>query len=73
VLLTSRASPQASSFAVAEQLMHDGKFAQAEAMLRPLIAADPKAAEPRCLLAYALLREDEPAESLKEYTSAGCP
>jgi Flp pilus assembly protein TadD len=39
-------------------------------MLRPLIAADPKSAETRYLLAYALLREDKPAESLKEYTSA---
>jgi Flp pilus assembly protein TadD len=50
--------------------MHDGRFAQADAMLRPLIAADPKAPEPRYLLAYALLREDKPADSLKEYTSA---
>jgi Flp pilus assembly protein TadD len=50
--------------------VRDGKFAQADAILRPLIAAEPKAAEPRYLLAYALLREDKPAESLKEYTSA---
>jgi len=63
-------SPQASSLAAARQLVHDGQFAQADAMLRPLIAADPKAAEPRYLLAYTLLREDKPAESLKEYTSA---
>jgi Flp pilus assembly protein TadD len=61
---------QASSLAAARQLVQDGKFAQADAMLRPLIAADPKAAEPRYLLAYALLREDKPADSLKEYTSA---
>ena len=38
--------------------------------MRPLIAADPKAPEPHYLLAYALLREDKPADSLKEYTSA---
>ena len=62
--------PQTSSLAAAQQLVRDGKFARADAMLRPLIAADPKAAEPRYLLAYALLREDKPAESLKEYTSA---
>jgi hypothetical protein len=62
--------PQASSLATAQQLMRDGKFAQADAMQRPLIAADPKAAEPCYLLAYALLREDRPADSLKEYTSA---
>ena len=37
-------------------------------MLGPLIAADAEAAEPRYLLAYALLREDKPADSLKEYT-----
>jgi tetratricopeptide (TPR) repeat protein len=63
-------SPQAGSLAAAAQLVRDGKFAPADAMLRPLIAADPQAAEPRYLLAYALLREDKPAESLKEYTSA---
>jgi tetratricopeptide (TPR) repeat protein len=62
--------PQASSLAAARQLVHAGKFAQADAMLRPLITADPRAAEPRYLLAYALLREDKPADSLKEYTSA---
>jgi hypothetical protein len=39
-------------------------------MLRPLIAADPKAPEPRYLLAYALLRENKLADLLKEYTSA---
>ena len=50
--------------------MHDSKFAQADAALRPLIAADPKAAEPHYLLAYALLREDKPADSLNEYTKA---
>jgi Flp pilus assembly protein TadD len=68
--LTPNSSPQAKSLAAAQQLMHEGKFAQADAMLRPLIASDPKAAEPHYLLAYALLREDKPADSLKEYTSA---
>ncbi len=61
---------QASSLAAAQQLIHDGKFAQAGAMLGPLIAADAKAAEPRYLLAYVLLREDKPADSLKAYTEA---
>ena len=70
VPLAPSSSPQASSLATAQQLMHEGKFAQADAILRPLIASDPKAAEPRYLLAYALLREDKPADSLKEYTSA---
>jgi Flp pilus assembly protein TadD len=68
--LTPSRSPQASSLAAAQQLMHEGKFAQAEAMLRPLIAADAKSAEARYLLAYSLLREDKPADSLKEYTEA---
>jgi Flp pilus assembly protein TadD len=63
-------SSRTSALAAAQQLVRDGRFAQADAMLRPLIAAEPKAAEPRYLLAYALLREDKPAESLKEYTSA---
>jgi Flp pilus assembly protein TadD len=68
--LTPNPPPQASSLATAQQWVRDGRFAQAEALLRPLIAADPKAAEPRYLLAYALMREDKPADSLKEYTSA---
>jgi Flp pilus assembly protein TadD len=63
-------SSRASALAAAQQLVRDGRFAEADAMLRPLIAAEPKAAEPRYLRAYALLREDQPAESLKEYTSA---
>ena len=50
--------------------MQDDKFAQADALLRPLIAANPKAAEPHYLLAYAFLREDKPADSLNEYTTA---
>lgn len=68
--LTPTTPTKANSLAGAQQLMHDGKFAQAEAALRPLIAADPKAGEPHYLLAYALLREDKPADSLNEYTKA---
>jgi Flp pilus assembly protein TadD len=68
--LTPNTSAKANSLAAAQKLMYDGKFAQAEAALRPLIDADPKAAEPRYLLAYALLREDKPADSLNEYTKA---
>jgi Flp pilus assembly protein TadD len=68
--LTPNPPPQASSLATAARLMHEGRFVQADALLRPLIVADPKAAEPRYLLAYALLREDKPTDSLKEYTSA---
>jgi Flp pilus assembly protein TadD len=68
--LTPTVSPEANSVAAAQKLLHDGKFADAEAALRPLVAADPKAAEPRYLLAYALLREDKPADSLNEYTKA---
>jgi Flp pilus assembly protein TadD len=68
--LTPSPPPQGSPLATAQQWVRDGRFAQAEALLRPLIAADPRAAEPRYLLAYALMREDKPADSLKEYTSA---
>jgi Flp pilus assembly protein TadD len=68
--LTPNPSPEANSLAAAQKLMHDGKFAQADAALRALIAADPKAAEPHYLLAHALLREDKPADSLNEYTKA---
>jgi Flp pilus assembly protein TadD len=69
-MLTPSPPPQASSLATAQQWVRDGRFAQAEALLRPLIASDPKAAEPRYLLAYALMREDKPVDSLKEYTRA---
>lgn len=62
--------PLGSSLPTAQQLMHEGKFAEADAALRPLIAADTKAAEPRYLLAYTLMREDKPADSLREYTAA---
>ena len=68
--LTPSPPPHQSSLAAAQQSVRAGRFAQAEALLRPLIAADPKAPEPHYLLAYALLREDKPADSLKEYTSA---
>jgi Flp pilus assembly protein TadD len=68
--LTPSPPPSASSLAAAQRLMREGRFVQAEALLRPLIAEDPKAAEPRYLLAYTLMREDKPADSLKEYTSA---
>lgn len=65
-------TPNASqdSLGAAQQLMREGRFAESDAMLRPIIAADPRAAEPRYLLAYALLREDRPADSLREYTAA---
>ncbi len=68
--LTPSPPVQASALQTAQQLIHDGKFAQADAMLRALIAADAHAAEPRYLLAYSLMREDKPADSLKEYTEA---
>lgn len=68
--LTPQIQPEAHSLATAQTLVHEGKFAEADAALRPLIAANPKAAEPRYLLVYALLREDKPADSLKEYTAA---
>jgi len=68
--LTPNASPEANSLAAVQKLMHDSKFAQADAALRALISADPKAAEPHYLLAYALLREDKPTDSLNEYTTA---
>jgi Flp pilus assembly protein TadD len=68
--LTPSPPPQESSLVTAQKWMRDGRFAQAESLLRPLIAADPKAPEPRYLLAYTLLRENKPADSLKEYTSA---
>ncbi len=68
--LTPQTSPETNPLEAAQKLMHDSKFVQAAAALRPLIAADPKAAEPRYLLAYALLREDKPTDSLNEYTKA---
>jgi hypothetical protein len=37
--LTPSPPPQASALSTAQQCMRDGRFAQAEALLRPLIAA----------------------------------
>jgi len=59
-----------ASLAQARMLMQQRRFTEADRLLRPLIAADPHAAEPRYLLAYALIREDKPADSLHEYTQA---
>jgi Flp pilus assembly protein TadD len=69
-VLTPQTAADAGSLSAAQRLVNEGKFAEADAALRPLIAANPKAAEPRYLLAYALLREDKPVDSLKEYTAA---
>lgn len=54
----------------ARSLIHTEHFAEAEQSLRQLLATKPELAPARYALAYCLLRENRPAESLKEYTAA---
>jgi Flp pilus assembly protein TadD len=54
----------------ARQSLLQGQFAQAEKVLRPAIATGSPCPEAHFLLAYALLRQNRPKESLAEYTAA---
>src|SRR5271170_6195132 len=54
----------------AMSLIAAGKFAEAESLLRATIATTPESADDHFLLAYMLLRENKPTESLAEYTLA---
>jgi Flp pilus assembly protein TadD len=57
---------------LAEQrkLMALGKFEEAERSLRAYLASDARSAQARYLLAYSLLRQNKPKDSLEEYTRA---
>ncbi len=54
----------------ARQLILNGQFKEAEVELRTTLASQPACAECDFLLAYTLLREDKPTESLAVYTRA---
>jgi Flp pilus assembly protein TadD len=54
----------------AKQLIVAGEFKKAEAFLRAYLSTDQRSGPGRFLLAYALLRLNEPKESLTEYTHA---
>lgn len=53
-----------------QALLDAGKFHEAEGALRAYLVANELSATAHEMLAYALLRENRPADSLKEYTRA---
>jgi tetratricopeptide (TPR) repeat protein len=60
----------ASQVAQAKIDLEHGQYAEAEKILRARLTDHASEAEARYLLAYALFRENKPADSLKEYTEA---
>jgi Flp pilus assembly protein TadD len=70
--LGSMPAPANSPMPLAEQrkLMAAGNFKEAERSLRAYLVTDPRSGEARYLLAYALLRQNDPKDSLEEYTRA---
>jgi tetratricopeptide (TPR) repeat protein len=54
----------------ANRLMAVGDFKSAEASLRAYIVTDPRSGLARYMLAYTLLRQNKPKDSLEEYTRA---
>jgi len=60
----------ASPLAQAQAELEHGRYAEAEKILRERLAGHASEVEARYLLAYALFRENKPADSLKEYTEA---
>jgi tetratricopeptide (TPR) repeat protein len=56
--------------AAASRLMASGDFKRAETSLRAYIFTDSNSGQARYMLAYALLRQNRPKDSLEEYTRA---
>ena len=56
--------------AEAKALISAGEFTQAETSLRTFLATNPQSPSVRYVLAYALLRQNKPKDSLEEYTRA---
>jgi tetratricopeptide (TPR) repeat protein len=54
----------------AQRLMADGQFKEGEAVLRSYLLTDARSGQARYMLAYGLLRQNRPKESLEEYTRA---
>lgn len=59
-----------SAIETARQLIGRGRYKEAEVELRRSVASQAVSADWHSLLAYTLLRENKPAESLAEYTHA---
>ncbi len=66
--LSAQGSPDPIS--QAQQLIASGNPARAETLLRTYLRTDPNSASAHYLLAYSLLRQNKPRESLTEYTRA---
>ena len=62
--------PQEGKLAQARAYIAHGEFADAEEDLRDYLGSHPSDAEAEYLLAFALFRENRPADSLQEYTQA---
>jgi Flp pilus assembly protein TadD len=54
----------------ARSLMASGNFKAAENLLRTYLVRDPQSGQAHYLLAYTLLRQNKPKDSLEEYTRA---
>jgi tetratricopeptide (TPR) repeat protein len=59
-----------SNLAQARADLDRGQYANADRKLRDYLSDHPSSVEAKYLLAFALFREDKPADSLKEYTEA---
>jgi Flp pilus assembly protein TadD len=60
----------APTLTAVQSLMDAGHWREAEGALRSYLEKNDESAEAHAMLAYTLLREDEPRESLKEYNRA---
>jgi tetratricopeptide (TPR) repeat protein len=54
----------------AHRLIDAARFSEAESLLRAELQSDPRSPDANTALAYCLLRENKPAEALKQYTAA---
>lgn len=66
----SPAVARESTLAEVQVLLDAGRFHEAEGALRTYLADNDLSATAHAMLAYVLLRENKPADSLKEYTRA---
>ena len=66
--IQSPAQQQGDPLGTARSLAEAGKFPEAEAMVRDVLASQPASADGHFLLGYILFREHKPRESLAEFT-----
>lgn len=64
------ASGRDNTLAAVQSLLDAGRFGEAEGALRTYLMNNDQSATAHAMLAYALLRENKPADSLTEYTRA---